>query len=147
MAVLSVLIALQACGENSGAVRSAFVMPLGVQANEPIEHIGRCTVQFPIVRLSECRDAEEPHELLAARIKGVLKTAAEFLDRRPADVFDSVVAAGLSVRVFIDIRMNQDQFEIDLTAEFVRACGRHGLGIFVMSNDISAEEAIRAGAT
>ena len=48
--------------------------------------------------------------------------------------------AGLSLRLFVEVRMNQDQMELELPAELLGACGRHGLGVYIISNDIPAAE-------
>jgi len=36
--------------------------------------------------------------------------------------------------------MDQDQMKLEFPPELLAACGRHGLGVYVLSNDISAEE-------
>jgi hypothetical protein len=156
LSVFSVLSALQATGGRGGVRRADFVTPLAIGADDPVEHVhvpetawSSGLVQFPIVRLSECQsagDAVEAADEFFARVQRVLRGAAGFLNRRETAVFEGMRAKGLSVCVFVDLRMDQDQFDFELPAEFVRACGRQGLGISLTSNDISAEEAIRAGA-
>jgi hypothetical protein len=43
--------------------------------------------------------------------------------------------AGLTLQLFVDVRMDQDQMELEIPPEFVAACGRHGLGVYLISND------------
>jgi hypothetical protein len=50
-------------------------------------------------------------------------------------------AKGLSLRLFVEIRMDQDQMELELPPELLTACGRHGLGIYVISNDTPVAQA------
>jgi hypothetical protein len=145
MAVFSTLIGLQASPTSRGVDDSVFLDALAITPEDRIEATdGPRFVQFPIIRLSQCQGAAEPSEEFDARTRQVLLLAAEFLNRREPKVLERIRTAGMRVRIFVDLRMDQDQFEFDLPAEFVRACGRHGLGIFVMSNDISAEEALRS---
>lgn len=70
--------------------------------------------------------------------------AGQFLDRRSSEVTAGLRAAGLSLRLFIDVRMDQDQMELELPPELLAACGRHGIGIYVISNDIPAAEVLAA---
>ena len=84
----------------------------------------------------------EPAEAMHARIGEVLQVAARFLDRRPTETFEAFRRARLKVTLFIEPRINQDQMDLTLPPELVAACARQGLGIFIISNDISAAEAI-----
>jgi hypothetical protein len=44
-------------------------------------------------------------------------------------------SSGLSLRLFIEIQMDQDQMELNFPTELLAACTLHGLGIHVISND------------
>jgi hypothetical protein len=70
------------------------------------------------------------------------RVAGRFLDRRSPEVTAALRAAGLSLRLFVDIRMDQDQMELEFPPELLAACGRHGLGIYLISNDIPAGEVL-----
>jgi hypothetical protein len=41
------------------------------------------------------------------------QAAARFLDERPPSITTGMRAAGLSVRLFVDVRMDQDQMELE----------------------------------
>jgi hypothetical protein len=84
--------------------------------------------------------------MLFEQLRMVQQRAAAFLDVREPAIFDGMRRLGMKVRIFIDVRMDQDQMELPLEAIFVAACGRHRLPIFVITNDISAEEASSARA-
>jgi hypothetical protein len=49
-------------------------------------------------------------------------------------------SAGLSLRMFVEVRMEQDQMELEFPPEWSAACGRHDLRVYVISNDIPAHE-------
>jgi len=112
MAVFSTLIGLQASPNSRGVDDSVFLNALAITPQDRIEsEDGPRFVQFPIVRLSQCQDAAEPSEEFETRTRRVLLLAAEFLDRREPMVFERIRAAGMRTRIFVDLRMDQDQFE------------------------------------
>jgi hypothetical protein len=157
MAVGSVLIALQASREDGcGVTRGEFLDPLNIRPGE-VEAVkadgGRWTaglVGFAIVRYSAfdhvdtSEDAGAQSEAFFAGVVDAFRSAARFLDQRPPSVTAAMRAAGLSLRLFVDVRMDEDQMELELPPELLAACGRHGLGVYVISNDISYTEALEA---
>ncbi|HEX4614130.1 MAG TPA: hypothetical protein VH092_38460, partial [Urbifossiella sp.] len=66
---------------------------------------------------------------------GFQETRAVVLDRRSPGVTAAMRTAGLTLQLFVDVRMDQDQMELEIPPEFVAACGRHGLGVYLISND------------
>jgi hypothetical protein len=155
MAVGSLFIALQASHKDGRVIQDAeFFEPLKTDAADAVAEAisrnrrwGSALVVFPIVRLRDFGAMEEPTEAMNAHIKRVFQMVADFLNRRPTDVFESFRRFGLDVKLFVDVWMNQDQMEVEFPPELIAACGRQRLSMFVMSNDISAEEALRFGAT
>jgi hypothetical protein len=153
MAVGSVLIGLQAARDDGRGVTSAeFLDPLNIQPGE-VEATradggawASGMIYFAIVRYSAFAhidtsvDAGAQSEAFFAGVVEAFRSAARFLDERPPSVTAAVRAAGLSLRLFVDVWMDQDQMELELPAELLAACGRHGLGAYVISNDISAAE-------
>jgi hypothetical protein len=153
MAVGSVLIGLQASRRDGRGVTSGeFLAPLNIQPGE-IE--GTCAdggawssamVTFAIVRFSDfthvdtTTDAGAQAEAFFAGIVEAFRAVSRFLDRRTPQVTVGLRMTGLSLRLFVEIRMNQDQMELQLPPELLAACGRHGLGAYIISNDISAYE-------
>jgi hypothetical protein len=152
MAVGSFLIAIQASyADGRPVTRAEFINPLHITAADPVEHTDADggqwqsgLVYFPLSRLSEFKGKDEPHEKLFAKLEEVQKRIATFLDGRDPAIFEQMRRSGMKICIFIDVRMNQDQMELPLEASFIAACGRHGLPIFVISNDISAAEALAA---
>ena len=150
MAVLRVLIAVNGrYDDGRGVTQGEFIEPLDITDRDPIEHTVASgdrwlagQAHFPVVRLSEFTDDAEPHERLFASLECIQRRAAAFLDARDPTVFETMRARGMQVQIFIDVRMDQDQMELLLDPSFVAACGRHRLPIYVMTNDISAAEAL-----
>ena len=70
-----------------------------------------------------------------AGIAEAFRAAGRFLDSRQPEVTAAMRAAGLELRLFVEVRMDQDQMELEFPPELLAACGRHGLGVYVISND------------
>src|SRR5690606_23294164 len=64
------------------------------------------------------------------------RATGRFLDQRSPDILEAMRAAGLSLRMFVEVRMDQDQMELEFPPELLAACSRHNLGVYVISNDI-----------
>jgi hypothetical protein len=157
MAVGSVLIALQAWREDGrGVTRSEFLDLLSIRPGEveAVRSDGKRwaagLVDFAVVRygafdhIDTSEDAGAQSEAFFGGVADAFQGAARFLDQRPPSVTEAMRAAGLSVRLFIDVRMDQDQMELELPPELLAACSRHGLGVYIVSNDISYAEALEA---
>lgn len=154
MSVGSVLIALQASRSDGRGVMSAeFLAPLAIRPGE-VEATradggawASGMVYFAVVRYSDfdhidkTADAGAQSEAFFARVVEAFRVAGRFLDQRPPEVTEAMREAGLSLRIFVEVRMDQDQMELEFPPEFLNACGRHGLGVYAISNDIPAHEA------
>jgi hypothetical protein len=103
-------------------------------------------VYFAVVRHSDfahvdtSADAGAQSIAFEAGIAEAFQRVARFLDKRPPAVTASMRAAGVSLRLFIEVRIDQDQMELEFPPELLAACGRHALGVYVISNDIPAHE-------
>ena len=151
----SVLIALQAWSRDGRGVTSAeFLEPLNIRPGE-VERVradggswAAGLVCFAIIRYSAfahidtSADAGAQSEAFFAGIIEAFRVAARFLDRRPPSITAGMRAAGLSLRLFVDVRMDQDQMELEFPQEILAACARHGLGVYLISNDIPAAEVL-----
>jgi hypothetical protein len=144
----SILVGLQASFPDGREVAAGdFLVPLQIRPVDEVEATradggewAAGMIYFPVTRLSAFVHEAEPHEVFAKELRRALLVAAAFLDRRPTTVLDELRSTGLALRLFIDVRMDQDQMELNLPHELVAACGRHQLGVFVISNDIAADE-------
>jgi hypothetical protein len=157
MSVGSVLIGLQASRRDGRGVTSGeFLTPLNIQPGE-VEATradggawASGMVYFAVVRLSafagagDSTDPGAPVEAFFAQVVEAFRATGRFLDRRPPEVTASLRAAGLSLRLFVDVRMDQDQMELELPPELLAACGRHALSVYIISNDIPAAEVLAA---
>jgi hypothetical protein len=107
-------------------------------------------VYFAVIRhrdfdhVDKSIDAGAQSEAFFAATVEAFRATARFLDRRSPAVTAAQRAAGLSLRLFVEIRMDQDQMELEFPSEVLAACGRHGLGLSLISNDISAYEVLAA---
>src|SRR5215467_12166978 len=136
MSVSSVRISLHASRKDGrGTTNGEFLTPLNIRAGE----VGATfadggewaagIVNLAIVRQHEfdhidSTDPGAPTEAFFAAIIDAFRAAGQFLDRRSPQVLSAMRDAGLSLRIFVDIRMDQDQFEVEFPPEFLSACGR-----------------------
>lgn len=153
MSVGSVLIGLQASREDgSGVTSDEFLAPLDIRSGE-VEATtadggewSSGMVHFAVIRHSDfdhvdkSADAGAQTEAFFTAIGKAFRAAARFLDQRPPDVTNAMRGAGLSLRLFVEVRMDQDQMELEFPPELSAACGRHDLSVYVISNDIPAHE-------
>jgi hypothetical protein len=154
MSVGSVLIGLQAWRKDDerGVTTAEFLCPLDIQPGE-VEATradggawASAMVYFGVIRQSDfahvdtSADAGAPIQAFEGAVKDAFLAAGRFLDRRPPNVTASLRASGLSLQLFVEIRMDQDQMELELPPELLVACGRHSLGMYIISNDIPAAE-------
>lgn len=157
MAVGSVLIGLQASRKDGQGVSTVeFLTPLDIRPGEVEATLAdggswaAGMVYLAVVRYSgfvhvdTTADAGAQAEAFHAGVVEGLRAAGRFLDRRTPDVTATLRAAGLSLRLLIDVRMDQDQMELEFPSELLAACGRHGLGMYLISNDIPADEILAA---
>jgi hypothetical protein len=157
MSVGSVLIGLQASrGDGQGVTAVEFLTPLAIQPGEVEatradgEAWTSGMVYFGVVRHSDfdhidkSADAGAQTEAFFAGIAEAFRATARFFDRRSPGVTSALRAKGLSLRLFVEIRMDQDQMELDLPPEVLAASGRHGIGMYLISNDIPAAEVLAA---
>jgi len=157
MSVGSVLIGLQASRRDGrGVTTDEFVAPLKIQAGEvEATHSdggawASGMVYFAVVRyaafahVDTSADAGAQSEAFYAGVVEAFRAAGRFLNRRRPELTAGIRAAGLSLRLFVDVRMDQDQMELEFPPELLAACGRHGLSVYVISNDIPAAEVLVA---
>jgi len=135
--------------------RAEFLEPLKIRpVKSRVVHADAGTwanglVYFAIIRYSAFAhvdtsvDAGAPSEALFAGVVEAFRVAARFLDQRPPSITAAMRAQGLSLQVFLDVRMVQDQMQLE-APEILAACGRHGLGVYAISNDIPAAEVLEA---
>jgi hypothetical protein len=147
MAVGSVLIGLQASGREHGVSAEDFIDPLKIHPGEVEATRADCgawasgMVYFAVVRQSDfshidtSADAGAQSEAFHAGVVEGFRAAGQFLSKRSPAVTRAMRASGIKLRLFIEVRMDQDQMELELPPEFLAACGMHGLGAYVISND------------
>jgi len=80
-------------------------------------------------------DAGARSEAFAAAVHDGLVRAAKWLAQQQPAVFAELRAGGRVTDVFVGGWIEQDQFDLDLPPEFLRACGALGLTISICTND------------
>lgn len=81
------------------------------------------------------QDAGAQSEAFAAAIHNGLLQAAQWLGRQSVKEFEDLRSTGYVTDVFVGGWITDDQFDLDIPAEFLRACGLLGLAISVCTND------------
>ncbi len=147
MSVGSVLIGLQASCGSSGVTSEEFLVPLEIDPGE-VESAradggawASGMVCFAVVRYSDYSNIDTSADAGAQSIafeNGIadgFRKAASFLSERQPQVTAQMRSAGLQLRLFVEIRMDQDQMELSFPPEFVAACAQHALTVYIISND------------
>lgn len=86
-------------------------------------------------RLETYAGVADPSGALGEAVDAALRRGAEWLRSRPPDVFERGRADGIRIDIFVGSWIDQDQFDLELPAEFLLACGEAGLGITIVTND------------
>jgi hypothetical protein len=92
-------------------------------------------ISFPSILLTAFASHAEPSESFFAEAQRMLEMVARFLDRRTPQKIQRLTSQGMSLRVLIEIRIDQDQMELSLPPALLSACGRHAIEILIISND------------
>lgn len=153
MSVGSVLIGLHATrSDGRGVTAAEFLAPLAIRPGEveAAEADGGAwtagIVRFSVVRYRDfdhvdCSvDGGAQSLAFVAGIAQAFGNVANFLDQRPTEITTSMRAAGLALQLFVEVRMDDDQMDLEFPPKLLAACSRHGIGMYLISNDIPAHE-------
>lgn len=148
MTVSQVLIGLQASrADGRGITRDEFIVPWMIERGE-VEFAsatgapwrsGMLTLAViryeDFERVDDATDAGAASSAFLADLMAKFREAARFLERRTPEMTAALRASGMSLRIFVEVRMNEDQMDIEFPPEFLAACGRHSLGVYLITND------------
>ena len=110
--------------------------PAVVQDGPGVARVGLLSVSMEdFAQVDTSQDAGARSEAFAAAVQEGLMDAAKWLARQPAIVFEELRAAGHGADVFVGGWIDQDQFDLNLPPEFLRACGALGLTLSICTND------------
>jgi hypothetical protein len=87
-------------------------------------HVARVALSVSMADFAEVdttEDAGAQSEAFAAAIREGLIRAGEWLSRQPVQLFEELRAAGCVTDVFVGGWMTDDQFDLDLPPQFLRA--------------------------
>jgi hypothetical protein len=101
------------------------------------QHGPRCStlVAFARVQLPEHGRGPERYDRFADALSARLRLAAGWLDQRSPEVFEGIRKHHQITRILITSLITQDQLDLDLPSEFIRACGKVGLSISLLTNE------------
>ena len=99
-------------------------------------------VQLVAVTDIEFEDRDDPPAAFAAAVQDGLKQATAWLSKQSPAVFQELRAAGFATEVFFYLVTRPDPEGVDLnvSAEFVAECARHGLSVVIGTSIAEAEE-------
>ena len=92
-------------------------------------------VDLFLIEQAEFSDAEEPSEAFAQELESRLAQATKWLDKQPVALFTNLRKTGFNTVVLFSGWIDCDQMDLDLPAVFLKACGRLGLKISIITND------------
>jgi hypothetical protein len=124
--------------EGKRVPAAAFLDKLVIAPGDPARREkgpGDPRVELLSLAAEDLAEAEEPSEAFAAALLQGLQRAARWLAKQPPDLFRGLREAGFVTDVFIGAWINSDQMDLDLPPEFLRACGKLGLTISLITND------------
>jgi len=79
--------------------------------------------------------AEEPSEAFAAELQNKLTNVAQWLNKQPTTLFNTLRQAGFKTRVLFSGWIDCDQLDLDLPPVLLESCGRLGLQVSIITND------------
>jgi hypothetical protein len=140
----SVNVTLRTWDRRGGTIQpSEFLERLSFDQGYPLVEEGAGCPRVQLLALSEedfagvdtTEDAGAQSEAFSAAIRDGLIRAADWLTSQPQDVFEKLRASGRITDVFIGGWISDDQFDLDVPPEFLRACGDLGLTVSICTND------------
>jgi len=87
------------------------------------------------VAMGNVISAPEPAEAFAASVRNGFAGAAARLGALRREAFDAWRAAGRHADVFVSGWLDDQQFDLEVPGEFLRACGELGLPMTICTND------------
>jgi hypothetical protein len=110
--------------------------PVTVESGPGVPRVRLFSVaQEDFAQVDTTADAGAKSEAFAAAVHDGLVRAAKWLARQQPEVFERLRADGRVTDVFVGGWMEQDQFDLDLPPEILRACGTLGLTLSICTND------------
>jgi hypothetical protein len=83
----------------------------------------------------ETHEADEPHEVFATAIHDSFIRFGKWLSRLSSDSCDVLRSKGIILDVFVNLLIDQNQFDIEFPSEFISEIGRMQLSLKIVSND------------
>jgi len=87
------------------------------------------------IRLDAFSQHKEPSEQFFSHVRTTLIDASKWLSKIKQDAFVTTQQRGFVVDFFVEIWLDQDQFEFELPSEFALELGRLKIALKMISND------------
>ena len=81
-------------------------------------------IDFASLYLEEFMKEDEPYELFHQRLASIQENLCYWLDQQSLSAFKTMSERGLNIRLFLDLDIDDNQIELTLAADLLRACGR-----------------------
>ncbi len=142
MAVQGISVSLRGhYGDGRNVTAAQFLDPLQLARSEKIVEAvadrGKWKSALVVLsrrRVADYKDVAEPHEALAAAMQSDFEQAARWLEGHHAGI-ETMRREGLTVDLFLDLWIDEDQLELSYPSSLLLTCGRLGLRIEMVTND------------
>ena len=81
-------------------------------------------IDFGSLYLEEFMKEDEPYEFFHKRLASIQENLCYWLDQQSLSAFKTMSERGLNIRLFLDLDIDDNQIELTLAADLLRACGR-----------------------
>lgn len=95
----------------------------------------RPRVDLLSIRAEDFSDEEEPSEAFVAGLESQLTRSAKWLHKQPVTLFNELRSAGYTTELLFSGWIDSDQLDLYLPPALLKACGRLGLRISIITND------------
>lgn len=115
---------------------SEFLEKLVVGPDDGIRKIKKPNHRVDLVMIEEAefKDAEEPSEAFVQELETRLIRVAKWLNKQPPLLFRSLRKCGFNTEILVTGWIDCDQMDLYLPPTFLKACGRLGLKLSIITN-------------
>ena len=117
--------------------KSDFIDQLKMPVDNPYEEVAEAAGAMDswVELISAGIESFDSHKAFADFIASKFAEISVWLDARAQEDFHRMKVSGLSIRLFINLWISQDQFDLQLPPELLSACARLAIPIKLWSND------------
>lgn len=142
MAIQNINISLRALKTGTALSAADFISQLNILESDKIIEMSEggiagqsAYVDFLNSQISDYLNYEEPDVEIQNEIQQTLNYIADWIKQRPIEIWQNFAESQLKVEIFIDVYIDQNQFEIELTPDFLLICSQNKIGLGIITND------------